>query len=100
MYLLEPKQLHNARKWNDLNDQQDRAWASRTTSQPSETKKATDDDLNDPTSSVVTDGPDEAITVTETPLAEAVKPADNVPIVAAKPPDTHLDPEATPGTMF
>ena len=45
--------------------------------------------------SVVTDGPDEATTATETPLAEAVKPVDKVPIVAAKPPDAHRSGKCT-----
>ena len=93
--VADSKQLHNARKWNDLNGQQDRAWASRTTSQPSDTKKATDDDLNDPAGSVVTDDPGEATTAIETPLVEAVKPVENVPIVAAKAPDAHQSGKCT-----
>ena len=46
------------------------------------------------------DVPAGTVTSTEAPLAEAVKPFDNVPIVAAKPPDAHLDPEPILGTMF
>ena len=78
------KQLHNDRKWSDLKGQQDQAWASRTISQPSDNKKAIDDDLNDPAGSVVTDDPGEATTAIEAPLVEAVKPVDDTPNVSGK----------------
>jgi len=82
--VADSKQLHNARKWSDLNGQQDQAWASRTISQPSDNKKAIDDDLNDPAGSVVTDDPGEATTAIEAPLVEAVKPVDDTPNVSGK----------------
>ena len=82
--VADSKQLHNARKWSDLNGQQDQAWASRTISQPSDNKKAIDDDLNDPAGSVVTDDPGEATTAIEAPLVEAVKPVDDTPKESGK----------------
>jgi hypothetical protein len=44
---------------------------------------------------VVTDDPGEATTAIETPLVEAVKPVENVPIVAAKAPDAHQSGKCT-----
>ena len=77
--VADSKRLHHARTWSDLNGQQDQAWASRTISQPSNKKRAIDDDLNVPAGSVVTDDPGEATTAIEAPLVEAVKPVDDTP---------------------
>ena len=82
--MADSRRLHNARKWGDLNGQQDQAWASRTISQPSNRKRAIDDDLNVPAGSVVTDDPGEATTAIEAPLVEAVKPVDDTPNVSGK----------------
>ena len=78
------KQLHNARTWSNLNGQQDQAWASRTKSQPSNKKRAIDDDLNVPAGSVITDDPGKATPDIEAPLVEAVKPVDDTPKESGK----------------
>ena len=78
------KQLHNDRKWSDLKGQQDQAWASRTISQPSNKKRAIDDDLNVPAGSVITDDPGKATPDIEAPLAKAVKPVDGTPKESGK----------------
>ena len=82
--VADSRRLHNARKWGDLNGQQDQAWASRTISQPSNNKRAIDDDLNVPAGSVVTDDPGKATTAIEAPLVEVVNPVDDTPNVSGK----------------
>jgi hypothetical protein len=78
------KQLHNARIWSDLKGQQDQAWASRTISQPSNKKRAIDDDLDVPAGSVITNDPGEATPDIEAPLVEADKPVDDTPKESGK----------------